>query len=125
MTTRGAIVKELRRADARLGGKAGVEQSGGAFVSRRRPAVSKRRTRAPTELQDPHHVEACATRLEEAIGREARAFRHQLTMTTKQLAQSANMSMGMISKIENAQTSPSLATLGELARALRVPVTAF
>jgi mannose-6-phosphate isomerase-like protein (cupin superfamily) len=31
----------------------------------------------------------------------------------------------MISKIENAQTSPSLATLSELSRALQVPVTAF
>lgn len=116
---------ETRRADAKLSGKAGVEQSGGASTSHRKPADSKRRSRAPADFQDPDRVEACATRLEEAIGREARAFRHQLTMTIRQLAQSANLSMGMISKIENAQTSPSLVTLSQLARALHVPVTAF
>ena len=58
-----------------------------------------------------------ATRLEAAIGREVRIFRHQLGMTVTQLAQGANMSAGMLSKIENGQTSPSLATLtGVVAR---------
>ena len=35
------------------------------------------------------------------------------------------MSKGMLSKIENAQASPSLATLARLSEALKVPVTAF
>ena len=118
-------MKETRRAKAAPSSKAGGEQSGGASALARRPADSKGSNRAPAEFQDARHIEACATRLEEAIGREARAFRHQLSMTIKQLAQSANISTGMISKIENAQTSPSLATLSELSRALQVPVTAF
>jgi len=77
------------------------------------------------DFQDPHKVPSREQRLEAAIGREVRAFRHQLNMTVTQLAATANMSAGMLSKIENGQTSPSLATLTELSRALQVPVTAF
>jgi transcriptional regulator with XRE-family HTH domain len=77
------------------------------------------------DFQDPHKVASGEARLEAAIGREVRAFRHQLNMTVTQLAAAANMSAGMLSKIENGQTSPSLATLTELSRALQVPVTAF
>jgi transcriptional regulator with XRE-family HTH domain len=77
------------------------------------------------DFQDPHKVASREARLEAAIGREVRAFRHQLNMTVTQLAAAANMSAGMLSKIENGQTSPSLATLTELSRALQVPVTAF
>jgi transcriptional regulator with XRE-family HTH domain len=75
--------------------------------------------------QDPHHVSSRLHSLEAAIGREVRAFRHKLNMTVAQLAQSAKMSTGMLSKIENGQTSPSLATLQELSKALQVPVTSF
>ena len=75
--------------------------------------------------QDPHHVSSRMHSLEAAIGREVRAFRHKLNMTVAQLAQSASMSTGMLSKIENGQTSPSLATLQELSKALQVPVTSF
>ena len=76
-------------------------------------------------FQDPHHVASREARLEAAIGREVRTFRHQLNMTVTQLAQAANMSAGMLSKIENGATSPSLASLQALGRALQVPVTAF
>jgi transcriptional regulator with XRE-family HTH domain len=75
--------------------------------------------------QDPHQVTGKHRSLEAAIGREVRNFRHQLNMTVAQLSQAAGMSAGMLSKIENGQTSPSLATLQELSRALQVPVTAF
>ena len=77
------------------------------------------------DFQDPHKVPSREQRLEAAIGREVRSSRHQLNMTVTQLAATANMSAGMLSKIENGQTSPSLATLTELSRALQVPVTAF
>ena len=42
-----------------------------------------------------------------------------------QLAAQSGLSKGMLSKIENAQASPSLATLARLSEALQVPVTAF
>jgi transcriptional regulator with XRE-family HTH domain len=63
-----------------------------------------------------------ARALEAAIGAEVRALRHGLDLTGADLAQSAGLSVGMLSKIENGQISPSLATLQALARALNVPI---
>ena len=69
--------------------------------------------------------EAKRNHLEAAIGRQVRVFRLQLDMTVVELAKLAGMSRGMVSKIENGQTSPSLATLSALATALNVPVTSL
>ena len=54
--------------------------------------------------------------------RECRQVRDQ---TVAHLAATSGISKGMMSKIENGQASPSLATLGSIARALEVPVTAL
>lgn len=78
------------------------------------------------EMQDPYSlVDARENQLEIAIGGEVRQFRHQQNMTVAELASSAGVSTGMLSKIENGITSPSLNTLQSLSRALQVPVTAF
>ena len=63
--------------------------------------------------------------LETAIGAEVRAFRRSLDLTVADVARQAGLSAGMLSKIENANTSPSLATLRALAHALHVPVTSL
>ena len=63
--------------------------------------------------------------LEIAIGRQVRQFRQKLNMTVGEVAKLAGLSVGMLSKIENGMTSPSLATLRALAGALNVPVTAL
>ncbi|WP_193140259.1 MULTISPECIES: helix-turn-helix domain-containing protein [unclassified Meridianimarinicoccus] len=63
--------------------------------------------------------------LESAIGREVRAHRHQLDMTVADLSRKTGLSMGMLSKIENGNISPSLTTLQSLATALNVPITTF
>ncbi len=79
-----------------------------------------------TEFQDPHAASGAKdSALEVAIGREVRAFRQKLEMTVSELAKQAALSPGMLSKIENGVTSPSLATLRALSTALQVPVTAF
>jgi len=76
--------------------------------------------------QDPHTTnKAGGNLLEESIGREVRALRDQLGMTISRLAKSAEISSGMLSKIENGSTSPSLSSLLALSRALHVPVTAL
>ncbi len=82
---------------------------------------------AATRLsQDPHKAEEPREKnLEIAIGRELREFRLGQGMTVADLAQSTGLSVGMLSKIENGVTSPSLTTLQSLSRALSVPVTAF
>jgi transcriptional regulator with XRE-family HTH domain len=63
--------------------------------------------------------------LEAAIGRQVREFRQRLQLTVVDLGKLADVSRGMVSKIENGMTSPSLATLSALAKALNVPVTSL
>ncbi|MBT3559195.1 MAG: helix-turn-helix transcriptional regulator [Rhodospirillales bacterium] len=78
-------------------------------------------------MQDPHDLAGGGrtNSLEIAIGGEVRIFRRQQDMTVAELAKSAGVSTGMLSKIENGITSPSLSTLQSLSSALQVPVTAF
>src|SRR5262245_5324350 len=63
--------------------------------------------------------------LEISIGRRVRLLRQRLQLTATELAAEAGLSPGMLSKIENGGTSPSLSTLKALARALNVPLTSF
>lgn len=92
------------------------------------PAVSVSDVHAlrPPLTQNPHAVRDTPEKvLEVAIGREVRAFRKNLGITVADLAAATGLSLGMLSKIENGITSPSLTTLQVLSRALGVPVTAF
>jgi len=76
--------------------------------------------------QDPHAtIDAPEKALEIAIGREVHAFRKQQKITVAELAAATNLSIGMLSKIENGNTSPSLSTLQTISNALSVPLTAF
>ncbi|MEM9430105.1 MAG: XRE family transcriptional regulator [Pseudomonadota bacterium] len=76
--------------------------------------------------QDPHGVrEVPEKSLEVAIGRTVRAFRLKQEITVADLSVATGLSTGMLSKIENGLTSPSLKTLRALADALSVPLTAF
>lgn len=59
------------------------------------------------------------------IAERVREFRLRHGWTMGHLAEVCGLSKGMLSKIENAQASPSLATLARLAEALSVPFTAF
>lgn len=80
----------------------------------------------PALTQDPHAVrEVKENNLEAAIGHEVRAFRKTLGITVSDLASATGISLGMLSKIENGNISPSLTTLQALSRALGVPLTAF
>jgi transcriptional regulator with XRE-family HTH domain len=59
------------------------------------------------------------------VGERVRDARRALGMTMAQFAEVAEISLGMVSKIEHGQTSPSLSTLTRLAHAAEVPITAF
>lgn len=63
--------------------------------------------------------------LETAVGAEVRAMRQALGLTISDLARATSLSAGMLSRIENGQTSPSLSTLQTLATALNVPISTF
>ncbi len=76
--------------------------------------------------QNPHAVrEPRVNNLEMAIGHEVRAYRKKLGITVTDLASATGVSVGMLSKIENGNISPSLTTLQTLSKALGVPITAF
>lgn len=76
--------------------------------------------------QDPHRVREKREKvLEVAIGREVRAFRRKQEITVAELSATTGLSIGMLSKIENGNTSPSLTTLQTLSNALSVPLTSF
>jgi transcriptional regulator with XRE-family HTH domain len=81
---------------------------------------------ATTLRQNPHRVRETREKvLEVAIGREVRAYRKKKNITVADLSETTGLSIGMLSKIENGNTSPSLTTLQSLADALSVPLTSF
>ena len=83
----------------------------------------------PVEEVDPgNHLDDAGVResaLNLVIARRVREYRQQMGLTVGQLAERSGISKGMLSKIENAQASPSLATLARLSTAINVPVTSF
>ena len=60
-----------------------------------------------------------------AVGTRVRELRQAMGSTMAKFAETADISLGMLSKIEHGQTAPSLATLVRLAQAAEVPVTAL
>lgn len=63
--------------------------------------------------------------IDAAVGRALHRLRQERTMTVTELASKANVSMAMISRIENGHVSPSLNTLQSLADALSVSIMAL
>lgn len=61
----------------------------------------------------------------ESVGRRVRELRVGMGLTMEQFADAAGLSIGMLSKVEHGQTSPSFSTLISLADAAEVPFTAF
>jgi transcriptional regulator with XRE-family HTH domain len=77
-------------------------------------------------FQNPHEMSGARDNdLEVSIGREVREFRQKMELTVAELAKLSGLSIGMLSKIENGLSSPSLSTLKALSKALNIPVTAF
>src|SRR5262245_5902483 len=84
-------------------------------------------TIAETALWPPEasRAERADKLLLEAVGAQVKTLRQALNITASEVAQAAGLSVAMLSKIENGQTAPSLATLQSLAVALNVPITAL
>jgi len=88
----------------------------------------RRKRASPEAAEEPLATgsgapKAVARSLEEAIGAQVRVQRKHAGLTVSELAEAADISPGMLSKIENGQISPSLATLQALAASLNVPMT--
>lgn len=63
--------------------------------------------------------------LESALGSQVRLLRRERDLSVSDLASAAIISIGMLSKIENGQISPSLTTINSLASALNVPLSSL
>ncbi len=74
---------------------------------------------APTPPPPP------STPIATAVGRAMRELREQAGITARDLAAKAGVSPAMVSRIESGQVSPSLATLEQLAGALKAPVVSL
>ena len=61
----------------------------------------------------------------QSIASTLRSLRRDRSLTLQDVADRAGLSLAMVSKIENAQASPSLRTLAQLSQALAVPVPVF
>lgn len=61
--------------------------------------------------------------LEKALGIQIRTMRREQELSAAELAAAAGISIGMMSKIENGQISPSLSTIQAVAVALHTPFT--
>lgn len=80
-----------------------------------------------SKLRDAHEFADLGrdSLLQEAIGRQVRKLRLAKNLTVADLSKASSISAAMISKIENGQTSPSLATLQRLADGLSTSVTSL
>lgn len=77
------------------------------------------------EVGDPRPRGGVEESLTAVIAERVRELRLRHGWTVGRLADECGLSKSMLSKIENAQSSPSLGTLARLSEALSVPVTAF
>lgn len=80
-------------------------------------------------MTEPNGTDSGASLLEDEIAQSIaatlRGVRRAQNLTLQEVADRAGLSMAMVSKIENAQASPSLRTLAQLSQALSVPVAIF
>lgn len=86
-------------------------------------AAADRRTGAAADLRGRGGLDTSG--LCSVVGGRVRELRQALDMTMSAFAAQAEISLGMLSKIEHGLCAPSLSTLLRLASTARVPVTAL
>jgi ribosome-binding protein aMBF1 (putative translation factor) len=96
----------------------GAKKAGGTKATRSKSNV----VALPTEADSS---EGTGGQLGQVIANHVRSRRLEIGLNVGQLAERTGISKGMLSKIENAQTSPSLSTLERLSSALDMPVTSL
>jgi DNA-binding XRE family transcriptional regulator len=105
----------------RAAAKGGNASGAGSTVGR-----AGHRTRAPNPVAPGNGPPVNGGgALGQVIANHVRTRRLDIGLSVGQLAERTGISKGMLSKIENAQTSPSLSTLDRLAAALDMPVTSL
>jgi ribosome-binding protein aMBF1 (putative translation factor) len=123
----GAIgAKGAPRAKAKKAAPKSVVRSRATKATAPRRATATRAIRAGREPEpEPGAADGASGALGKVIANHVRSRRLEIGLNVGQLAERTGISKGMLSKIENAQTSPSLSTVERLSAALDMPVTAL
>ncbi len=87
-------------------------------AARNLSAVALASARHTSSARGRHHLPV-------AIGQAVRRLRRQRDLNLAELADAADISLGMLSKIENGAVSPSLSTLNAVSQALAVPLASL
>jgi transcriptional regulator with XRE-family HTH domain len=120
-TGAGQAAKPKRNAATARGTVSASNHNGTAKPVARRPAEKAKVVTVEPEAE----IAELSGQLGHVIANHVRSRRHEIGLTVGQLAERTGISKGMLSKIENAQTSPSLSTLERLSGALDMPVTSL
>jgi transcriptional regulator with XRE-family HTH domain len=127
-TRRTAAPKKASAAAPRSSTKSGQARAAPSTRKGGGPPRAKARSgssgQKPVAIDNAGAIEADG-QLGQVIANHVRARRLEIGLNVGQLAERTGISKGMLSKIENAQTSPSLSTLERLAAALDMPVTSL
>lgn len=75
--------------------------------------------------QEPPHTELGDADMARSIGRVLRDLRKQRSLSLHDLARDSGVSSSMLSQIENGRSTPSVAVLWKIAKALEVPLNRF
>jgi ribosome-binding protein aMBF1 (putative translation factor) len=118
----GAPPPSRSAASARINARASAKKATAGSSATRTP-----RTKANVVAleREPDGADSPIGQLSQVIANHVRSRRLEIGLNVGQLAERTGISKGMLSKIENAQTSPSLTTLERLSSALDMPVTSL
>jgi len=85
----------------------------------------KRRRRIGPIVSGKISIEWGNKMIEQQVARRIREIRKSKDLTLERLGEKAGISRGMLSRLENNQCSPPIATLSKIAQALEVPIGVF
>jgi transcriptional regulator with XRE-family HTH domain len=88
-------------------------------------ATKSGKQRSITAIQPEESTSSEEKNLTKAIGQQIKTMRKQLGLSAINCSKQANISAGMLSKIENGSAQPSLTTLHSLSKTFNVPLASF
>ncbi|HTU39016.1 MAG TPA: helix-turn-helix domain-containing protein [Acidimicrobiales bacterium] len=125
MATRRTASAKTSRSSAHAARKTTTRKSDATSAGGRARPRKRVSTQAKAVTLDSAGGTETEGHLGQVIANHVRARRLEIGLGVGQLAERTGISKGMLSKIENAQTSPSLSTLERLAGALDIPFTSL
>ena len=88
-----------------------------------KPILEKEDNHSPGDLNSGEETEEPVAG--DMVGAKIREIRTRYHLSLRKLAERSGLNVNTLSLVENGKSSPSVSTLQHVARALRVPITAF